>query len=192
MTGREPASRSTSLALLRRAQAGSRRAISALFARQLPDLRRWARGKLPGWARRGVDTADLVQDAVIRTIRNLHGFEPRGHGALQAYLRQSVLNAVRDEQRRAARRPTESGLHDEHAAASPTPLEEVLGRETSARYRGALARLPEDDQLALVARFEQQRSFEQIALILGRASPDAARMRVKRALARLAREMAGG
>jgi RNA polymerase sigma factor (sigma-70 family) len=181
----------TSRDLLRRAREGSTRALSALVGRELPRLRRWASGRLPAWARRGVDTADLVQDALIRTLRHLHTFEPQGRGALQAYLRQSVVNAMTDERRRAFRRPIHSELSVEVAASAPSPLEELLGHETSARYLAALHKLSETDRLAIVARLEQQRSFEQLGLILGK-SPDAARMQVNRALERLTRVMAGG
>lgn len=182
---------STSRHLLNRARDGSTRALSALVGRELPRLRRWASGRLPAWARRGVDTADLVQDALIRSLRRLHSFEPQGRGALQAYLRQSVVNAMTDERRRAFRRPVHSGLPVDVAESGPSPLEKLLGEETSARYLAALNQLPETDRLAIVARFEQQRSFEQLGLILGK-SPDAARMQVGRALERLTRMMAGG
>lgn len=180
----------TSRDLLRRAQEGSRGAISALFAREIPALRRWASGRLPAWARRGIDTGDLVQEALVRTFRNLRGFEPRGRRALQAYLRQSVMNAIRDERRSALRHPAPTGLPETLPAREPSPLDSVLGSEVAARYLAALNRLAESDRLAVVARLEQHRSFEQIALILGKSGPDAARMQVNRAVERLAREMA--
>jgi len=181
----------TTRRLLVRVQAGSARAMSSLIARELPDLRRWATGRLPGWARRGIDTADLIQDALIRTVRNLHGFEPRGHRALQAYLRQSVSNAIKNELARAARKPVPGELDADHPSSLPTPFELAVGRETAARYLNALTRLSESDRLAVVARIVQKRSYDQIALLLGKSN-DAARMQVGRALERLAREMASG
>ena len=48
-----------------------------------------------------------------RSFRHLRGFgqfEPRGVGALHAYLRQAVLNRIREELRRKARRPDGTGL----------------------------------------------------------------------------------
>lgn len=192
MTGSDPpATGTTTRRLLQRAKAGSRAAVSALVARELPHLRRWATGRLPAWARRGIDTADLIQEALVRTVRNLPHFEPRGHRALQAYLRQSVANAIKTELARAIRHPPPAALAPDHPSVAPSPLESTLGRETAGRYLMALSRLSEGDRLAVVARVEQQRSYDQIALILGKSN-DAARMQVNRALERLAREMASG
>ena len=57
----------------------------------------WARGRLPSGARDLVDTEDLVQETLVRTIGNWPFRSFAGVGALQAYLRQSVANRVRDE-----------------------------------------------------------------------------------------------
>ena len=57
--------------LLARAKDGDVIAIDALFARSLPPLRRWARGRLPQYARHMADTQDLVQETVIQTLRHL-------------------------------------------------------------------------------------------------------------------------
>jgi hypothetical protein len=73
--------------LVERAQAGDQEALDRLFARHLPPLRRWARGRLPKWARDLADTDDLVQDTLLQTFRRLSVFEVRGPGALlSAYL----------------------------------------------------------------------------------------------------------
>src|ERR1700752_2019945 len=100
----------SSLALLERARAGDRDALDALMARHLPRLRRWASGRLPQGARDVADTQDLVQDTLLQTFKRIGQFESRGEGALQAYLRQGILNRIRDEHRRAGRRPGTEGL----------------------------------------------------------------------------------
>ena len=56
-----------------------------------------------------VDTDDLVQVAVLRALNKVGRFEPHREGAFLAYLRRILLNAVRDEIRRVARRP---GMED--------------------------------------------------------------------------------
>src|SRR5690349_6663780 len=95
----------SSLELLARIRAGDRTARDELLTRYLPRLRRWATGRLPGWARELDDTDDLVQDTVIRSLEKLEGFEPRHEAALQAYLRQAIVNRIRDLVRRAQRQP---------------------------------------------------------------------------------------
>src|SRR5690349_14530494 len=96
----------STLTLLTRARSGDAHALDDLFGRYLPPLRRWAHGRLPRWAREMTDTQDLVQDALLQTFKKIGGFDCRGEGALQAYLRQAVMNRIRDELRRVARRPT--------------------------------------------------------------------------------------
>src|SRR5687768_9791600 len=83
--------------LLTRARDGDRQALETLFERHMDLLRRWASGRLPQWARSAMDTVDLVQETMIGTLRNLENFEPRGEGALQAYLRQALINRIRSQ-----------------------------------------------------------------------------------------------
>jgi RNA polymerase sigma-70 factor (ECF subfamily) len=92
----------STLRLLGRARLGDQAALEQLFGRFLRPLQRWAKGRLPAYARDLADTDDLVQDTLIQTFKRIDSVEPRGVGALQAYLRQAVLNRIRDELRRKA------------------------------------------------------------------------------------------
>lgn len=179
----------TTLRLLQRARCGDREALDDLFARHIPRLRRWASGRLPRWARDIADTSDLVQETVIETFKRLDTFEPRGSGALQAYLRQAFINRLRNELRRAARRPLASALDSEIPDEATSPLEAVIGRETLERYEVALQRLEPDERDAVVTRIEFGFSYADVAEALGKPSPDAARMAVVRALMKLAKGM---
>jgi RNA polymerase sigma-70 factor (ECF subfamily) len=171
---------------------GDDAALETLLGRYLQPLRRWASGRLPGWARDLRDTDDLVQDAVMATLRQLNGFESRKDGALHAYLRQAVNNRVRDEIRRVRRRPPGDAAVDALEDRSPSPLEALIGRDAVARYERALSRLPELEREAVIARVELRLSYAEIAAALDKPSPDAARMMVSRALLRLAKEMDRG
>lgn len=177
--------------LLRRARAGDDDALNDLFRRHLGPLRRWARGRLPRWTRDLRDTEDLVQDTLAQTLRRIDAFEPRHDGALQAYLRQALINRVRDEVRRVTRYPAAGGIEegDDFRDGSASPLEEAIGKEAVARYEAALQRLRPDERDVIIARVEMQQSYAQIASAQGKSSPDAARMAVTRALMRLAEEM---
>ena len=101
----DPGEVNTSVELLRRARVGDRQALDRLFLRYVPGLRRWAHGRLPVWARDMLDTDDLVQDAMLKTMRNVEQFEYRHDGALQAYLREALRNRIRDAVRKAHRDP---------------------------------------------------------------------------------------
>ena len=184
-----PGTGDTTLDLLVRARTGDRASVDALFERCLPPLRRWARGRLPAYARDLVDTQDLVQETVLRTLTQLSAFQPKHQGALQAYLREAVANRIRDEIRRVQRHPPALELHDVHADAAPSPLEHAIGRQAIERYDAALQRLKPSDREAIVARIELQQSYDEIATVLAKPNADAARMAVTRALARLVEEM---
>ena len=187
----DPGPLSATTDLLQRARRGDQEALNDLFRRQLPPLRRWARGRLPRWTRDLRDTEDLVQETLTQTLRHVDAFEPRHEGALQAYLRQAVMNRIRDEIRRVSRYPAPSGLDDEDAFmdAAASPLDEAIGSEAAERYEAALQRLRPEEREVIIARVEMQQSYQAIAAAHGKASPDAARMAVTRALMRLAEEM---
>jgi RNA polymerase sigma-70 factor (ECF subfamily) len=177
----------TTIELLARARQGDRAAIELLFTRHLKPLQRFAQGRLPKWARDLTDTDDLVQDALLRTLNRLDRFEPRHPGALQCYLRQAVMNRLRDELRRQARAPSRVDLEDEALAGSV--LEATVGAETTAAYAEALARLKPEEREAIIGRIELGLSYGELALALDKPTADAARKAAQRALVRLAREM---
>jgi RNA polymerase sigma-70 factor (ECF subfamily) len=184
-----PADLESTLELVQLAKAGDTGALDRLFARCLPPLRRWASGRLPRWSRDLMDTDDLVQETVIRAVKRVDAFEPRHDGALQAYLRQAVMNRIRDEIRRTARLPAADTLDDRHQESSASPLDQAIGREAVDRYEAALGRLRPDEREAIIMRVEMDESYGAVARALRKPSPDAARMAVSRALVRLAEEM---
>jgi RNA polymerase sigma-70 factor (ECF subfamily) len=176
--------------LLLRARQGDEEALNDLCRQHLPSLRRWARGRLPRWTRDLRDTEDLVQETLTQTLRRIDAFEPRHEGALQAYLRQALINRVRDEVRRVTRHPAAAALSEEgHVDPSASPLELAIGRQAMDRYEAALERLRPEEREVIVARVELGQSYKQIADTHAKTSADAARMAVSRALLRLAEEM---
>jgi len=179
----------STLDLLQRARAGDADALDALIGRFLPRLQRWATGRLPTWARDLADTHDLVQETVIQAFKKIDTFEVRGDGALQAYLRQVLLNRIRQEIRRAGRRPETAALDSQMGEAGPSPLEAAIGGEAIERYEAALGRLRPQDREVIVAHVELGLTKDELAAALGKPSANAARMAVERALFRLAKEM---
>jgi RNA polymerase sigma-70 factor (ECF subfamily) len=178
--------------LVIRAREGDRLAVEALLERCLPSLRRWAHGRLPLAARGSLDTGDLVQETVLHVLRRLDRFEPRHVGAMQAYLRQSVINRIRDEVRRVSRQPAPVELSEEPPSERTSPLEGAIKSQAYERYREALGTLSARDREMVVARVEAQWSVQDIAKRFGMRTSDAARMAVSRALRRLARSLTGG
>jgi RNA polymerase sigma-70 factor (ECF subfamily) len=178
--------------LLDLVRAGDARALDRLFSRYLAPLRRFAHGRLPAASRDLLDTNDLVQDTLIASLRHVDTFQPQREGALLAYLRQALVNRVRDEARRQARRPAAAALDDDVAGREASPLDEAIGREAAERYESALQRLKPDDREVLIARVELGLGFDEVAAATGRPSAEAARKAISRALLRLAEEMRHG
>lgn len=184
-----PVGMTNTIELLERFKNGDQEAVSLLVERSIPPLKRWARGRLPQWARSLAETQDLVQNAVLRALPHLKTFEAKHPGALQAYLRQAVNNHIRDEIRKVKARPIPAPLSDEQPDEGPSPLERAIGRESLERYEAALKTLRPVDREAIIARVELQQSYDEIAIALGKSSADAARMAVVRALRNLLKAM---
>jgi RNA polymerase sigma-70 factor (ECF subfamily) len=178
--------------LLARAHEGDDRALEHLFARYLPRLHRWASGRLPRWARDSVETQDLVQETLLQTFKQIGKFEPQREGAFQAYLRQAVMNRIRDELRKFARRPSAAVADERLPSEEPSPLESAIGTEAFERYEEALGRLRDIEREAIVARVEMECTYEEMAAMLDLPSADAARKTAQRALVKLAHEMNTG
>jgi RNA polymerase sigma-70 factor (ECF subfamily) len=189
----EPESRAPDLLLtvdlLRQAKQGDSGARDALMARYLPRLHRWACGRLPMYARSLLDTSDLVQETLLRALQSLDQIEVRGPGGFQAYVRQAIHNRILDQVRWAARRRGSEPISENVVDRRDSPLDKLIGVDLLERYEKACAQLDPDDQLFLHLRIELEFSYEEVASVMNRPSPDAARMGVQRALRKLAEIM---
>ena len=175
--------------LLVRARAGDAAALDEVFARAMPLLKRWASGRLPRWTRDIIDTDDLVQETVVNTLKHIDVFEYRADSALQAYLRQAVMNRIRNEIRRAMRHPAPSPLDSAAPDAGLSPLEELIGKQAVEAYDQAMTALEPEEREAIIGRVELGLSYAELATAMGRPSADAARMAVARALLKLAKQL---
>lgn len=179
----------SSVQLLARARGGDDGALETLCQRYLPQMQRWAKGRLPRWARDLLNTDDLVQETMLQTLRQVDSFDPHHEQAFKAYVRKGLVNRIYDEIRRVQRRPKGDADASEREDPAPSPLEEIIGEESYRCYEHALARMRPSDRLLIRSRIEVGCSYQEIADETNRPSADAARMAVSRALVRLAREM---
>ena len=182
----EPLAPEATIELLALVKHGDKGALDRLLERCIPALRRWARGRLPQSARGMMDTVDLVQDTVLSAMRRLDAFEARHQGALQAYLRQAVMNRIRDIMRQRHRRPDQVALPEQLVNEQMSPLDRAIGSENVARYDAAVRRLSPADREAIVGRIELEYSYAELAVVLNKPTADAARVAVTRAMKRLA------
>jgi RNA polymerase sigma factor (sigma-70 family) len=181
-----PAKSESTATLLHLVRGGDGSAKDRLCALYMPILQRWAAGQMPRQHRDLVDTADLTQITLLRVLDQIDSFQPRHEGAFLAYLRSALINAIRDEIRRSLVRG--GGRSDDIDDVQWRPMiAEATGLDTLVEYEQALTKLSIDERELVLLRFEFGLSFQEIADATERASPDAARMAVKRALAALAK-----
>jgi RNA polymerase sigma-70 factor (ECF subfamily) len=175
--------------LLARVRQEAPDARDRLVQRYLPILQRWARGRLPAPARDLVDTDDLVQVTLLRALDRVKDFEPRREGAFLAYLLRILRNQIRDQARRAGRRPQVEEATETITEPGASPLDQAIAAELLESYEAAVSRLHERQQEAVMLRVELGFTYGQIAEATGHPSPDAARVFIARALVRLAESM---
>jgi len=131
-----------------------------------------------------VDRADdLVQEALLRALANIHSFEPGTNMA--AWLFTILRNHFRSEYRK-RRREVEDA--DGHYAETLTSHPEQHGRVELTEFRGALSKLPEEQREALILVGASGFSYEEAAEICGCAI-GTVKSRVNRARTRLAELM---
>lgn len=176
-----PSSPHTTQLLLHRIRSGDGAARAALVAHVEPLLRRFAHGRLPQLLRHDQDTADLVQITWLKVLDKLDTIVLTAPGDFFSYLRTVLLNALREALRRHGRAPVDARVDAETVAV---PAQNVALDDWLA-YEQALASLPPEQRVLVQMRFEFGMSFAEIAAEFGETA-DAMRMRVNRAIARIA------
>jgi len=176
--------------LTKRAREGDQLALEALCERCLDSLSRYAAGRVPPTVRDMVDTQDVVNEAVQRGMSRLNEFETRHPGALVAYMRTILRHLIIDYVRRRTRQPLKVSLDEQQPDSGRSPLDHMVGAERLALYRAARSRLSRRDADLVTLKIEDQRNYDEIAALLGFPSPNAARVATRRAVLRLARELA--
>jgi RNA polymerase sigma-70 factor (ECF subfamily) len=141
------------------------------------------------------EAEDATERTFLAALANVARFEERarpvdGEGAstFRVWLFQIARNAVA-ERRRRQRRRREEPLEAAASVADPVDVEATAVRHdaTTAAVR-AISHLPTDRRRALILRFVDEMSTQEIAGILGR-SEGAVRVLIHRALRSVAREL---
>jgi RNA polymerase sigma-70 factor (ECF subfamily) len=131
-----------------------------------------------------VDRADdLVQEALLRALANIHSFQPGTN--MSAWLFTILRNHFRSEYRK-RRREVEDA--DGHYAESLTSHPEQHGQLELSEFRTALNHLPDEQREALILVGASGFSYEEAADICGCAI-GTVKSRVNRARTRLAELM---
>jgi RNA polymerase sigma-70 factor (ECF subfamily) len=147
--------------LLERARHGDSAAFTALVERYQDELYTMALRLLGTPA----DAADVVQETFLRAYMNLPKLRSV---SVRGWLFRVAVNAARDVQRRAVRRPADP-LEDHEGKVLELPSHDVgpeaaaEARERAAAIRAALLELPVDYRVAVVLRDVNDLSYEEIS-----------------------------
>ena len=165
-----------SAALIQRAQAGDRDALSELVQSQQTYVYSIAMSLM----RNPADAADMTQEAFIRLLRSLATY--RGETRFTTWLYRLVTNICLDGLRRRGRavdsldepatsmsgedaQPAGERLADSDRWSQPE--QEVELRESASEVRAALEQLPTAQRLALTLHYFQDLRYEDIAEVMG-------------------------
>ena len=179
--------------MLCRARSGDEQARCDLVQRYREPLARFLHARLALSSRGVHETADFVQESLSAAVQQLDRFEYRGIGSFWGYLRRIGLNLIGQAgRRRGLPIAADHALDTAHApvARELPPSQAVLHAERLLAIEEALQRLPGAERDAVLLRLEVDLPYEVIARECGYASADAARMAIRRTLARLAKDLA--
>ncbi|MBY0525685.1 MAG: sigma-70 family RNA polymerase sigma factor [Gemmataceae bacterium] len=143
--------------------------------------------------------SDVVQETFLEAQRDFDHFHGGSEAELRAWLRQLLLHHLyklarrfRTTQKRAAGREVSLEAAEQTngvpVASGASPSVQAMAHEQATVIGHALARLPEDYRQVIVWRYQEHRSFEEIAGRMNR-SETAVRKLWARALERLQAEM---
>ena len=200
-----------SMLLLNQAQAGDDVALDRLIGRYYGRVLRIVRLRMGPGLRAHVESGDILQETFAAAIRSLESFEPRDEASLIHWLSRIAENRLRTawDRLHAAKRDVRRSVSmetltagDESQAWEPTArgkgaIDELSDAEWIAVMEDCIHELPERQREAILLRNYSEASWQTVADTLSLASPDAARMCHKRALADLllrarARGLEGG
>jgi RNA polymerase sigma-70 factor (ECF subfamily) len=130
------------------------------------------------------DADDLTQEAFLRAFQSLGRFQAGER--IFPWLYTISLNVIRNHLRKANALQEEADRNGMPDATDPRgdPAEAAIGRERGRRLQGYLLRLPVPVREALVLRFYQDMSFEDIASVTG-DTLSSAKMKVYRGLEKI-------
>jgi RNA polymerase sigma-70 factor (subfamily 1) len=196
---------SESLELARRAKTGDAAALEALVARYYPRVYAMVRKRHGRDPAAGVESGDLVQDAMLNAVKHFEQFEVRSHAELVGWFARVVENTIlssrrkdnaqkRDRKREVSLQDLAGPADDSQVEFQPAgkdglPDQPLELREEDERVRKAMSKLEDSHRRVLELHVEQDLTWAEIARRLELSSPDAARMLYVRARLLLLREL---
>jgi RNA polymerase sigma factor (sigma-70 family) len=138
---------------------GSREALARIYEKYLDPMLSLAAGLLNNTTQ----AEDVVHDVFVSCAKTAGDFRVRG--SLSGYLATSVVNRVRDYQRRRRRQAVGSNNRVEPVRDLAAPEDTVIFTEQAGRLNQAIAELPEEQREAVLLRLTADMKFRDIATV---------------------------
>lgn len=129
---------------------------------------------------------DVTEDVFFKALKNIHQYRNMGR-PFSSWLYQIATRAVADHYR-ADRGEVDLEEAQELPTRDSSVLDEVIRRERSRRVWQAIDRLPCQQRTAMVLKFSEDKTLEEIGQVMGKSSA-AVKLLVYRAVQRLRREL---
>ncbi len=182
--------------LLERAKAGSADAVNELYERCAGRLLAYIRLRMGRELRARLESRDILQATLLKSVEHLEDFECQHSGSLMAWLAKIAEHEIRDRadyqhrQRRDAAREVRIETDAALPAAARSALSQAILTQEAEQLEAALESLtPAHREMILLRKFEEL-PFGEIARRLGK-SEDACRMLLARAMTALTLKLAG-
>ena len=161
--------------LLLRARGGDEGAYEALFTRHAARLQLYVRLRLGARLAQRLDPWDVVQETYLAAHRAFASFEPRDPDAFGHWLNRIASNRIRDlADHFETQKRQEPGPRAQESAALARVRASVTGPATASerqerhqRVQGALASLDATQREALLLRFFEGYTYQEIGEALG-------------------------
>ena len=183
--------------LLEQYRAGDAGAINELYDRYTQQVFKIVRARLGAKLRQRVQSGDIVQEAMLDSLKNLEKFEYASEGAFLKWLTAIVENRIRDQRdyHDADKRniDNEISLENPRSGGSGDPLdipdknglptvsEGIILTEEMVMLEQALDHLPAETRELIIAVKLEGRTYQELADETGKTS-DAVRMQANRAM----------
>src|SRR5690606_22236120 len=123
--------------------------------------------------------ADIAQETFLKLMSRISQF--RGDASFDSWLYRSVVNACMDYHRRHRKLlPTLMEVFDQFRAPERGALDSMLKSEQARQVQEAVGKLPAEQKMAVVLRYTEGLSYEEIASALD-CSPGTVASRLNRA-----------
>jgi RNA polymerase sigma-70 factor (subfamily 1) len=189
---------STTVCLVRAAEAGDRKSLDLLFERYLPYVRRIVALRM-GQTLLGIqDMDDLVQEALMKAFRGFKRFREQSEGSFRNWLSRcvetSLVDAIRSQKAKKRAGCKVCSIHGVEpvglastvfAVGDPSPSKIIQGEELELRIEAALLQMKPHQREVIILRKFCEMSYTEVATSMGFGQEASARRACARAVQQL-------